>query len=172
MRARVVGLAAAAALGGTAACGLVLGLEDHEGYPDEGGVVGEASANDRTMTTDAGVDGPTGDGSVPVDAKADTVVEAGPACEASCGDACVDLQNDDHNCGMCGVTCSGSSCYRATCGGGAVTQLTAGTEHACALLQAGDVWCWGADDQAQILGPGGASACPLGPCRPTPTPIP
>ena len=172
MKARLVGLAAVCALAGTAACGLVIGLEDHEAYPAEGGVVVEASTHDGTMTMDSGrPDGGSSDGSVPSDASGDVIPEAGAVCEASCGDACVDLQTDDHNCGTCGLACDASSCYRATCGGGAVSQVSAGTEHACALLQAGDVWCWGADDQAQILGPGDASTCPLGPCRPTPARI-
>ncbi len=173
MRARLVGIAAGCAMAGTAACGLVIGLEDHEAYPAEGGVVAEASTQDVTMTMDGSHDGGTGDSSVPKDGGADVAVpETGPGCEASCGDACVDMQSDNHNCGMSGVSCTGSSCYRATCGGGAVAQLTAGTEHACALLQAGDVWCWGADDKAQILGPSGASTCPLGACRPAPARIP
>ena len=167
MRARLVGLAAVCAVAGTAACGLVIGLEDHEAYPAEGGVLPEGSTPDGTMMTmDGGADGS--------DAKSEGgPLEASAICEASmCGDACVDLQNDKNNCGTCNLACDASACYRATCGGGAVTQLTAGTEHACALLQAGDVWCWGADDQAQILGPGDASACPLGACRPAPARIP
>jgi alpha-tubulin suppressor-like RCC1 family protein len=166
----LVGLAAVCALSATAACGLLIGLEDHEAYPAEGGVVVEASTHDGTMPTDGGTDA-HGDGSVASDAGGDAIPEAGVSCEASCGDACVDLQSDNSNCGTCGFGCDGSSCYRATCGGATVTQLTAGTEHACALLQAGDVWCWGADDQAQILGPGDASACPLGACRPAPARI-
>lgn len=172
MRVRLAGLAAVGVLAGTAACGLVIGLEDHEAYPAEGGVVGVEASTDGTMM-DGGHEGATGDGMVVGDAKGDAVInDGGGGCEASCGDACVDLQSDNNNCGTCGVTCAASPCYRATCGGGAVAQLTAGTEHACALLQAGDVWCWGADDKGQILGPAGASACPLGPCRPTPARIP
>jgi alpha-tubulin suppressor-like RCC1 family protein len=166
-RARLVGLAAMCSLVGTAACGLLIGLEDHEAYPAEGGV-----SQDGTMTTDGQADGGNGDGSITGDAKGDALQEAGVPCEASCGDACVDLQTDKNNCGVCGLACDAASCYRATCGGGTVAQLTAGTEHACALLQAGDVWCWGSDEQAQILGPGDASACPLGPCRPAPAHIP
>ena len=171
MRVRLAGLAAVGVLVGTAACGLVIGLEDHEAYPAEGGVGVEASTDGTMM--DGGHEAGTGDGMVVGDAKGDAVIDdGGGGCEASCGDACVDLQSDKSNCGTCGFACDGSSCYRATCGGGTVTQLTAGIEHACALLQAGDVWCWGADDKGQILGPAGASACPLGPCRPTPARIP
>jgi alpha-tubulin suppressor-like RCC1 family protein len=160
------------ALAGTAACGLLIGLEDHEAYPAEGGVVPEGSTPDVTTDGSGGHDAGPGDSSTAVDASGDAIHDAGLGCETSCNDACVDLQTDNQNCGTCGMTCTGSTCYRATCGGGAVTQLTAGNEHACALLQAGDVWCWGADDQAQILGPADASTCPLGPCRPTPTQIP
>ena len=170
-RTRVVGAAALLALAGTAACGLVLGLEDHEAYPPaEGGTV-DSSTYDSTAdgSRDGGDASDAGDAG---DARSESAAETGAVCEASlCGDACVDLQNDRSNCGTCGLTCDASSCYRAACGGGTVSQLTAGNEHACALLKAGDVWCWGADDQAQVLGPGDASTCPLGPCRPAPARI-
>jgi len=168
-RSRLVGLAAVGALAGTAACGLVIGLEDHEAYPAEGGVVVEASTPDGTMT-DGGADGEGGGEGGGGDAKSEAIApEAGAICEASiCGDACVDLQSDESNCGKCGVSCDAATCYRATCGGNTVTELSAGAEHACALMHAGDVWCWGADDQAQILGPADAASCPLGPCRPQP----
>jgi alpha-tubulin suppressor-like RCC1 family protein len=173
-RARLVGLAAVCALGGTAACGLLIGLEDHEAYPAEGGAGDDAYTSDGTA--DGGHDGGAAS-DAPADAlgdaAGDALHDAGAVCEASlCGDACVDLQTDDSNCGKCGVACSAASCYRAKCGGNAVAQLTAGAEHACALLQAGDVWCWGADDQGQILGPADAATCPLGPCRPQPVAIP
>jgi alpha-tubulin suppressor-like RCC1 family protein len=164
---RLVAISALLGLTGTAACSLVIGLGDHEPYPAEGGVV-EASTPDST--TDAGLDAHDA---------ADVVIEAAPetsttVCEAGvlCGDACVDLQTDESNCGTCGTSCEASTCYRATCAGDTVTQLTAGNGHACALMRAGDVWCWGADDQGQILGPADAAACPLGACRPSPVVIP
>jgi alpha-tubulin suppressor-like RCC1 family protein len=168
VRRRLVGAAAVMGLAGTAACSLVLGLSDHEPYPAEGGTPVEASAPDGTTEAshDAG-------GSDVTDAQSELAPEAGLVCETGsvCGDACVDLQTDESHCGTCGVACEASTCYRATCGGSAVAALTAGTGHACALLRAGDVWCWGADDQAQILGPADAASCPLGPCRPQPVVI-
>ena len=87
MRVRLAGLAAVGVLAGTAACGLVIGLEDHEAYPAEGGVVGVEASTDGTMM-DGGHEGATGDGMVVGDAKGDAVInDGGGGCEAACGDA-------------------------------------------------------------------------------------
>ncbi|HEY8087992.1 MAG TPA: hypothetical protein VIF09_09105, partial [Polyangiaceae bacterium] len=163
-------LVGAASLAGTAACGLVIGLSDHEAYPAEGGT---GDATQETTTPETGGPETGGEAATAEAGDAGTdVTDAGPGCDGSvCGSACVDTQNDDNNCGGCNVTCDAGACYRGTCGGRQVTGITAGTSHACALLRAGDVWCWGADDQAQILGPTGAGSCPGGPCR-APTRIP
>lgn len=140
----------------TAACGLLIGLGDHEAYPAEGGV-GEGGNADATN------DGPGGEsGHEAGDAGGDAHGDA-----ADCG--AVNLQNDPNNCGACGHSCGASPCYEGTCGGNAVVALAAGASHDCALLQVGEVWCWGADDKAQVLGPssdaGAATACPDAPCR-------
>jgi alpha-tubulin suppressor-like RCC1 family protein len=39
---------------------------------------------------------------------------------------------------------------------GALVQIVAGSDHACALAADGAIWCWGAGDRGQ-LGDGGTS---------------
>ncbi|MGH7296325.1 MAG: hypothetical protein ACRELB_15405, partial [Polyangiaceae bacterium] len=171
-RATVLAVAGLAALAGTAACGLVIGLSDHEAYPAEGGTT-DATQDQVTPVPESGSDGQPPEGGVDGGGDGDAQEGGGgPVCDAgACGDACVDLAADNANCGGCGIACDGSACYHGTCGGNDVAALTSGEAHACALLKAGEVWCWGADDQAQVLGPTGASSCPDGPCR-APTRIP
>jgi hypothetical protein len=169
-RRAVVVMAGLASLACTAACGLVIGLSDHEAYPAEGGTVD--AAQETTSSAESGQDATPGSDATDGGTGGDAFEGGGPGCDGSlCADACVDLENDDTNCGGCGITCEASVCYRGTCGGRNVTGLTAGESHACILIRAGEVWCWGAEDQAQVLGATGAASCPEGPCR-APTRIP
>lgn len=48
------------------------------------------------------------------------------------------------------AACDGASCYEGVCGGADVVALAAGTAHACALLAAGSVRCWGSDFYRQL----------------------
>jgi alpha-tubulin suppressor-like RCC1 family protein len=69
-----------------------------------------------------------------------TYLDAGPTCTDA-----ADLASDPANCGACGNACNaGVSCYRTQCGGRQVTQISAGL-HACAVVQAGTVFCWGSN---------------------------
>ncbi len=67
-----------------------------------------------------------------------TVLDAGLVCTDG-----GDTESDPANCGACGHACAaGVGCFRSQCGGAQVTQITAGL-HACALVHAGTVFCWG-----------------------------
>jgi alpha-tubulin suppressor-like RCC1 family protein len=68
-----------------------------------------------------------------------TYLETGPVCTDGS-----DLASDPANCGACGNACTGVSCYRGVCGGMQVIQISAGL-HACALVKAGTVFCWGSN---------------------------
>jgi alpha-tubulin suppressor-like RCC1 family protein len=85
----------------------------------------------------------------------------GDAC-VTCGSTttCVDLQNDSNNCGACGRSCgdAGYACTNGGCGN-EVIDLATGMWHACAVLRAGEVWCWGQNDDQECGGPGGNVAC-------------
>jgi alpha-tubulin suppressor-like RCC1 family protein len=69
-----------------------------------------------------------------------TYLDAG----ATCSDGS-DLASDPANCGACGNACNaGVNCYQGLCGGRQVTQISAGL-HACAVVRAGTVFCWGSN---------------------------
>jgi alpha-tubulin suppressor-like RCC1 family protein len=139
------------------ACGLLIGTGDYQLFPADGGAPVEASA-DVTLP-------PPPDGGPPTDS-------AVVACDAAlCDGACVDPTTDPASCGACGHACAAAQrCYASTCGGSDVVQLAVGIEHACALLRAGEVWCWGSERYAQVVGAADASVCSAGaPCRPAPT---
>ncbi len=106
--------------------------------------------NDVTTNNDGGSD------------SASDVVKP-PTCDAAataCGNACVDTQTDNANCGTCGTTCETSyTCTAGICGN-VVTQIARGTSHNCILLHDGSVWCRGESDQMQL----GETSAADGPC--------
>jgi hypothetical protein len=62
-----------------------------------------------------------------------------PSASDLCGSACVDLATDGYNCGMCGQTCTGSTCsaghcvVQPMCDGSSLTQTNAGNVARLAL---------------------------------------
>ncbi|MEP7124642.1 MAG: hypothetical protein ABJE95_27185, partial [Byssovorax sp.] len=120
------------------ACGLLIGLDDHQPFPPSDADAGE----DVVDPPDAAPDGPI---DMP-DALPDVVTDA---C-AVCGDTCVDTSADPKNCGQCGLAClAGFSCSAGVCGDH-IVQISAGSNHGCALLHDRSVWCWGGDDAGQL----------------------
>lgn len=108
--------------------------------------------------TDAGVssdaadamppDGPD-DGALQRPDVVDAPSESSP-CAQRCNGACTDTQHDAANCGICGVACAqGYACDRGVCGN-AVVQLSTYSETVCALVAAGDVYCWGINTSGQV----------------------
>jgi alpha-tubulin suppressor-like RCC1 family protein len=158
-------LAWAALLGalpvGLGACGLLIGLEDHTAFP------GADAGEDVIEPPDA----------PPVDAPADAVDDALPdvvgpdGCSGTvCGAECVDTSSDAQNCGKCGVACLGGfSCAAGVCGDH-IEQISAGSNHGCALLHNGSIWCWGNDESGQLgILAGEDTKCVTGYlCHPTP----
>ncbi len=68
---------------------------------DPGGIPGQGGAAGNPTAGDGGTTGIAGSGGV---CTADT-----------CGDDCVDTQNDEKNCGYCGHDCLGGTCTDGTC---------------------------------------------------------
>ena len=65
------------------------------------------------------------------DAGPDGVGDAGvDVCAATCNEACVDLENDNANCGRCGVACSANAPSTAQCFGGRCVTVLADLETA------------------------------------------
>jgi alpha-tubulin suppressor-like RCC1 family protein len=87
-----------------------------------------------------------------------------------CTDA--DTASDDDNCGACGNACeAGVHCYLGMCGGGRVTQVSAGA-HACALVKAGTVFCWGSNEFGETGSAPSTQSCGANACLSTPTEVP
>jgi len=120
---RIVGLAALAA--GLWGCTSLLG--DFQ--------VGDASTD---ATSDAQPDVVEGGSDVAQDVAKDSPNDTGPTCGnigqqccnstcnqgACCGNVCVDVQNEQQNCGVCGHNCFGEQCVNAMCQPEKLTQIS------------------------------------------------
>jgi alpha-tubulin suppressor-like RCC1 family protein len=88
----------------------------------------------------------------------------------TCTDAS-DTSSDPANCGACGNACdAGVSCYRGLCGGRQVTQVSAGL-HACAVVKAGTVFCWGSNLFGETGSDPSTQTCGSSPCIAAPTEV-
>jgi len=86
---------------------------------------------------------------------------------------CIDIDNDNANCGGCGIVCPGTDpCFEGVCGGRKVKELSAGEAHSCALLESGSVHCWGADEFGQLGNAVDVVNCNGRPCRFAPLKVP
>ncbi|MFK7986443.1 MAG: hypothetical protein AB8I08_10455 [Sandaracinaceae bacterium] len=56
--------------------------------------------------------------------------------------------DDPRNCGECGIDCGYGTCSAGVCSN-AVRSFAVGARHACAALEDGSVWCWGANELGQ-----------------------
>ncbi len=96
------------------------------------------------------------------------LVEAGTGCTDTS-----DTSSDPLNCGSCGTVCpQGAGCFLGVCGGMQVTQITAGL-HACALVKAGAVFCWGDNLYGETGNPPATQSCGASatPCIASPTQV-
>lgn len=110
------------------ACGLLIGLDDHQPFPAEGVDAG-ADVEERP---DAPPDAPE---DVVIDAPPDVAIDG--CAGILCNMVCVDTLSDVQNCGACGTTCGiGFTCDAGVCGDH-IEQISAGSNHACALLHPG-----------------------------------
>jgi alpha-tubulin suppressor-like RCC1 family protein len=138
------------------ACGLLIGLEDHQAFPG-----GDAGAD--------GGDQPDADhDDAMADAPGDVTIDG--CTGTACAGMCVDTLADPKNCGQCGVVCgNGYACDVGVCGDH-IEQISAGSNHGCQLLHDGTIWCWGNDSSGQLgVPPEKDLKCPSGAaCSPTP----
>jgi|GEM_PF-781791 len=76
-------------------------------------------------------------------------------CDGVASNGCeTNLRTSAASCGRCGAACAvGDTCGAGICANEAITQITAGESHACALRRSGTVTCWGNND-AGLLGDG------------------
>jgi alpha-tubulin suppressor-like RCC1 family protein len=97
-----------------------------------------------------------------------------PTHLADAGAGCTDgpdTLSDPLNCGACGNVCEeDAGCFRGVCGGMQVTQISAGL-HACALVKAQVVFCWGSNLFGETGSAPATMTCGTTPCLPTPTEV-
>lgn len=91
-------------------CRGVISHETSDGGTD-GVAENDANGNQDNDAHEGGDGGDTGDSTISFD--------GGLSCEeelTDCGDICADLENDESNCGECGIICSeGESCIQGEC---------------------------------------------------------
>jgi alpha-tubulin suppressor-like RCC1 family protein len=81
-----------------------------------------------------------------------SIIDAGGAGDSAADGSCGDLATDPKNCGTCGHQCTGSNgCFRGVCGNVPLAVRGGPTsQHLCAVLADGTVWCWGLNDRGQL----------------------
>jgi len=131
-------------------CPMILGLD--KDYTDIGQADSGADANTPDTPADTPPENACGNGRL------------------VCSGNCIDVTSDPNNCGVCDKKCAmGFTCAMSACGND-VVQLAAGGYHACVVLRAGKVWCWGNNTLAAVAQPAmGDMTCGTQKCRPTPT---
>jgi len=79
-------------------------------------------------------------------------------CDGVASNGCeTNLRTSAASCGRCGAACAvGDTCGAGICANEAITQITAGESHACALRRSGTVTCWGFNESG-LLGDGSMS---------------
>lgn len=103
-----------------AACGGLASSPGDAGRAPDGALTGDAAAADVASEDGTVADGaPSDAGAGHADAARDAPASDGAVCPgplSRCADACVDLRNDDRNCGACGAACSpGLACSQGAC---------------------------------------------------------
>lgn len=146
-RACAAGIAAATLLGASG-CNLVSGLADLK--IDEGSSSGGTGGggNGGATTTGGGGTGGTGGGGGPTcddgqtnGAETDRDCGGGECAPCEVGHLCI--QGSDCETEICSDAGAGKVCVKAT-------RVTVGNAHACAVLDTGALYCWGANDSGQL----------------------
>jgi alpha-tubulin suppressor-like RCC1 family protein len=124
---------------------------------------------DYTLGADAMAPGDAGGMDAPIDAQPENACGVG---RLICNGQCIDVTQDTNNCGLCGKKCGmGYACTMGQCDND-VQSVFAGGDHACVLLRAHKVFCWGNNTYGQIAPPAGDMTCGTQKCRPSPLEIP
>lgn len=89
--------------------------------------------------------GPTSDDSGPDPTSSTTTSAVDPSSSSSGGDACGGPAQACCEGSVCGT---GLQCFADQCG--CIVALESGDNHECIIKVDGTVWCWGANDQAQV----------------------
>lgn len=118
--------------------------DDPDSSPSAGSSSGSTSSSGN-----GGIDGSVVDGTGPTtDGGADATSCTAP--QEACGTSCFDLATNQANCGKCGHACASNViCRDGHCANEPVDVALA-TDHSCAALAGGDLWCWGDNQRAQL----------------------